>query len=415
MATEAGTTKKSKILLLSPYFYPEIISTGRYNTILAEALVAIGAEITIITSHPFYPAWKPVYSDAAPDNVSIIRGGGWVRYPSIPLLRRAVVELWFAFHVWWTILRKRCNPDLIVSVFPPVFFFCCKRLLPRSCRKVGIIHDYQGILGFRKKGVLSRAIQWLVKKVESKAFDSCDLVVVLSQSMAQLGRTEYGIGDDKLRVVYPFVSLRGKKSNGENLADVFPSEYDHIVYSGALGQKQNSFGLYHFFCAAALRVPHARFHIFSEGPVFERLCGIYESDPVPGVKLHTLVSDTDLEELYARSTVQVIPQGKGVAEACLPSKLPNILASGCAPFVICEREGELGEIVQRYNGMWVSEWDQEVLVTCLIKFLQALKREGREVRKAAALQLARQEFSIEKLLNAVLGSQAVVDPSSIAS
>src|SRR5579872_6696410 len=100
----------SKVLLLSPFFHPESISTGKYNTVLAESLVKRGAEVEVITSHPFYPAWRPVYSQATLDHVSIIRGGDWVRYPRAMMLRRLVFESWYAFHVLWTISFKRFQP-----------------------------------------------------------------------------------------------------------------------------------------------------------------------------------------------------------------------------------------------------------------------------------------------------------------
>lgn len=48
-----------KILLLSPFFYPELISTGKYNTSLAKALVKHGHSIEVVTSFPLYPTWRP--------------------------------------------------------------------------------------------------------------------------------------------------------------------------------------------------------------------------------------------------------------------------------------------------------------------------------------------------------------------
>ncbi|MGB8475721.1 MAG: hypothetical protein WCE61_16705, partial [Candidatus Acidiferrum sp.] len=48
-----------KLWLFSPFFYPETISTGKYNTILSRALAERGVEVNVVTSHPFYPNWKP--------------------------------------------------------------------------------------------------------------------------------------------------------------------------------------------------------------------------------------------------------------------------------------------------------------------------------------------------------------------
>src|SRR5581483_4859843 len=103
-----------KVLLLSPFFFPEAISTGKYNTVLAEALGKVAAEIKVITSHPFYPGWKPRYSSTALAKVSVVRGGLWIRYPSGMTLRRLVLECWYALHVWLTLWRERWSPDIVI-------------------------------------------------------------------------------------------------------------------------------------------------------------------------------------------------------------------------------------------------------------------------------------------------------------
>ena len=48
---------QQQILIVSPFFYPELISTGKANQHLAEAFVAEGHGVTVVCSHPLYPAW----------------------------------------------------------------------------------------------------------------------------------------------------------------------------------------------------------------------------------------------------------------------------------------------------------------------------------------------------------------------
>ena len=98
-----------RILFFSPFFYPEPISTGRYNSFLVQALVRRGAGVEVIASHPLYPSWRPVRSRSRLEGVSIHRGGAWVRYPRSLLLRRLVFEFWYAAYATvkaWS-LRKR--------------------------------------------------------------------------------------------------------------------------------------------------------------------------------------------------------------------------------------------------------------------------------------------------------------------
>ena len=72
---------QQQILIVSPFFYPELISTGKANQHLAEAFVAEGHGVTVVCSHPLYPAWIPVRSNARIPGMTIVRGGAGVRYP----------------------------------------------------------------------------------------------------------------------------------------------------------------------------------------------------------------------------------------------------------------------------------------------------------------------------------------------
>ena len=68
-------SSKKNILVLSPFFYPEPISTGKFNTDFVKGLINEGHKITILCFHPFYPAWKVNVSKDLLEGVRIIRGG----------------------------------------------------------------------------------------------------------------------------------------------------------------------------------------------------------------------------------------------------------------------------------------------------------------------------------------------------
>jgi len=51
-------TNTKNILLISPFFFPEPISTGKFNTNFVTALTAQGHKVTVLCFHPFYPDWK---------------------------------------------------------------------------------------------------------------------------------------------------------------------------------------------------------------------------------------------------------------------------------------------------------------------------------------------------------------------
>jgi colanic acid biosynthesis glycosyl transferase WcaI len=408
--------KSVKVLLLSPFFCPETISTGKYNSVLAQALVQAGAEVQVIASHPFYPGWKPVYSDVTLDHVSMTRGGLWVRYPASMIVRRLFLEIWFTFHVVWTIWRRPSEVDIVIAVFPPSLFFCLAPLiLPSKARKVGIVHDFQAALGLAGGGFLRRQLQRLVRAVEKTSFRSCQTLIVLSNAMARRAVKEYGADRERLVVAYPFVSLKPTSFRQANLAHLFPEDYRHVVYSGALGKKQNPFELMRLFQAAAIRFPKVHFHIFSAGPIFDEICKMHLADPVGGLVCHGLVPEADLEELYARSTVQVIPQMSGSADACLPSKLPNILASGCAVLAICEPDSELANLLHQCSDGSVSSWDIDVFVEQMENILELAKVRKPDQRRTLVAPLLAAQFSLDFLVETVLEGAKNEPASSVHS
>jgi len=92
-----ANSQTKRILIASPFFYPEPISTGKYNTFLAEKLVQKGHDVTVICSYPFYPAWKPEFTRKALAGVKVMRGGLRMVYPKSATIRRLILEAWFAW------------------------------------------------------------------------------------------------------------------------------------------------------------------------------------------------------------------------------------------------------------------------------------------------------------------------------
>ena len=392
-----------KVLFLSPFFYPETISTGKYNTVLVQALIDRGAAVDVVVSHPFYPTWEPKRSLAELHGAKIHRGGAWVRYPSSVLLRRLVFELWFTCHAARECWALRGDVAVAIAVFPPtLFFILVNYLLPRRTRRIGIVHDLQGILGLHGKGLLNLLLRRCVHAVEKKSFRSCDRLIFLSNSMARTAIAEFDLDPDKVSVCYPFVTVRAGSGGSNRLAHLFPEHFQHVVYSGALGKKQNPLGLLKFYRAAASQLPDVYFHFFSEGPASEELCRLHNADPVDRIRFHKLVSENDLEELYSRSTVQIIPLLDGSADACMPSKLPNILATGCAVLAICDSDSEIAHILRQTNtGVAAGSWNVPVLVTQLEEVLRRAKSQSRVQRKALTDRLLSSSFSLDSLVDAV--------------
>ncbi|MEO6964409.1 MAG: glycosyltransferase [Acidobacteriaceae bacterium] len=403
---------QQQILIVSPFFYPELISTGKANKHLAEAFVAEGHGVTVVCSHPLYPTWIPQSSDAEIPGITILRGGAGIRYPKAMPLRRLVLEAWFALFAARKVWRLQKQTDVVVSILPPsLFVLFLHALLPKRVRRVAVIHDLQGVLARQEKGLIRRAIAQMVYAVESRVFRSQDLCIFFSEDMARVAQRSYKLDSARIAVQYPSITLLEAVSEPvpNRLETLFPPEKLHVVYSGALGYKQNSQQLVALLQAAAERYPNVAFHVLSGGPFFDELMNEYERKPGSRVQFHPLVAEQDLAELYARSAIQVIPQAEGTESAALPSKLPNLLAAGVHLLAICSAGSEVERLIRMAGtGTIATRWDQELFLKRMDEALEIVRLEPASVRRARVAPILDQ-FSITNMVRLATGEKAIAE------
>lgn len=90
--------------------------------------------------------------------------------------------------------------------------------------------------------------------------------------------------------------------------------------------------------------------------------------------------------------------------AAFPSKLPNILAAGCPVLAICDPASDLAHfITQASVGAIAVSWDGHELMSKLRLVLDQSVVQKREARQAAVSDMLLTKFSLEKLLDTILG------------
>ena len=394
------------VLILSPFFFPEAISTGRYNTALARTLAERGKEVTVFSSHPLYPSWRPKRSQAVLPEIKIQRGGGWLRYPRTPFLRRAVLEIWYAAFALAAYLRiGRHKPRCVIPIFPPCLFLALLHpLLPSGTSVVGIVHDLQGVLGVRSDSVIGKLARAGIRWIERRSFAKCDRLIFLSHSMLARAIQDYALRREICSVHYPFQTLPSQPTKSTStLRETLPADYVNVVYSGALGDKQSPDELLRFMADLERRNANVRCHVFSAGPHFERLRR--DSQTRCGVKFHALVAEDDLAELYARSSVQIIPQAGGTSDGALPSKLPNLIAAGVPIFAICDEGSEVAEILKAAGtGLTAPNFLSSVTLERFDTLLAVATSESTASRAKRLKPFVEKHFSIEPLVDEILNS-----------
>jgi len=346
--------KKKRLTIVSPFFYPELIGSGKYNGNLADELVRAGYSITVLCSYPIYPNWKPHNKIPEYSRFDITRGGLSVRYPANSLLRRLVLEVWFLMFVLRNVQRLR-KADVLLFVSPPSLFIFAILFVGRHVRKLVFVHDLQSIHLALSKSLLKRFVARAIEFIEGLAFRHGDHIFFMSSEMMESVKKR--LPSLRASIIYPVVTS-SKKMEPSSVNRVLNSNFVNIVYSGALGEKQNPMGLVALGKELISRDEQICFSIFSDGPIFEKL---KKDNQCERLVFSNLVSAEDLPHLLHESTLQVIPQASGTSGGSLPSKLPNLLSSGTAIFAICDRSSELASLLNAQKGCFVSnEWDVEL-------------------------------------------------------
>jgi colanic acid biosynthesis glycosyl transferase WcaI len=384
---------KKNILVVSPFFYPELISTGKFNTDFVVGLRDKGHNVTMLCFYPFYPNWKTKFTDKNIEGVNIIRGGLNLSFTNKTFLRRIILEISFSFFVLRKFFKYKSDLDIIIPVFPPSFFFLfLLTFISKKTKKIGMVHDLQEVYSNQKKGLVNKFISFIINKVEKTCYKGCDKIIFLSSEMKKEAQKLYKLDLSKLITQYPFITL--KKNNSNELDNILKSDKINIVYSGALGEKQNPFELLNFFNEASKSINNSAYHIFSQGVFFNQLKDLNKND---NIKFHNLVDTKLLEELYLKSDVQIIPQKQGTSKGSLPSKLPNILSSQCKILVITDSNSELSKLFYKYQlDIIVESWEINKLIYNLNKIIK------KNVDFSHQNRIAENLFTLDKMLDKVL-------------
>lgn len=393
---------RDRLLLLSPFFYPEPISTGKYNSHLVQALARKGIKVDVLCFQPLYPDWRPRTTSKGMKGVRIFRGGGWLRYPEASLLRRAVLEIAYFLHVLTHLGRIR-RYGRVVAVLPPMLF------LPMVClasgsggRVIAIVHDLQGVMAAAgiKRG--RRAALGLIRLLESLVLRCCGRVVALSEAMAAFLTAAYRIPRSKVTVCRPFVTVDAHVA-GKRLSHLFAEDKKHVVYAGGLGHKQCPDKLVAFLHHLVRRRSDVVCHIFSGGPLFDAL----RKDrrwKNQRLVFHDLVPARDLSELYLRSHVQIIPEKAGLSQGAIPSKLPNLLAAGVPILYIGEKESDVWKLIRDCRaGLCSDNWDFDTLADVTDQLLVEAGSRSRAARRMRFTEAYDGLFGVEGLIQKILG------------
>jgi hypothetical protein len=151
---------------------------------------------------------------------------------------------------------------------------------------------------------------------------------------------------------------------------LFENSKINLVYSGALGEKQNPVVLFQLFSKVASNSEFS-VYVYSSG---DFILSNKQSALKNDINLYDLIPEEQLETLYFESDLQIIPQLFGTESGSIPSKLPNLYVCGVPIVAVTSRNSELDIILRKDKySLCLYSWDLDMLTNKIFEFGKSVK------------------------------------------
>ncbi|OWK29006.1 alpha-D-kanosaminyltransferase [Sphingomonas mucosissima] len=343
---------------------------------MAEMLAAAGHQVRVICSTPSYPHWKvlPGYgrfrlARAIENGVKVIRLPHYV--PAVPNgIRRLIHLASFALLALLVlgVLMVRRRPNAVVAIVPSTMAAIVARWCAKLFRLPFWVHvqDLEAEMAIATGQIgrspltiaAARAVQRLALRGDRVSSISPAMCAHLAEK--QVSRHEIVEFRNWAR---PDVAPIDRPSPYRAEWEV---EHRFVaLYSGNIAAKQGV----EIIAQAARLLAHRRdllFVICGDGPHKPALAeSIADCD---NVRLFDLQPADRLADLLGLASVHLLPQMAGAADLVLPSKLPNMLASGRPVVATVDQNTDLGRELSQC-GLIVPPHDAQALADAIARLL----------------------------------------------
>ncbi|MEY3567525.1 MAG: hypothetical protein RLZ19_1539 [Actinomycetota bacterium] len=333
-------TDRLKLLVLCPHFDPDTAPTGAVMSRIVEELGALGHEVHVVTSLPWYrehrvdEAWSTVrWRDrtATTGWGTIARLDPHAGGDKRNLVRRAVGFIGFSVvSIVAGVLagRRGRRVDAVIAMSPPLTLGVAGRLVA-WIRRAPLIFNIQDV--FPDAAVETGAItnRWVIgaaRALEKVSYLSSSRVTVLSQDLADNVVSKIGASKATRVVVIPnFVDTERivpLDTATDYRRELGLTDRPVVMYAGNIGYSQSL----EMLVAAARARPDVDFVINGTGSArsdLERsalgLTNLIFGDFQPPERL---------TEVLATGDIHVVPLRRGLGRVSVPSKTYSIMAAG---------------------------------------------------------------------------------------
>ena len=332
--------KNLRLVVLCPHFAPDMAPTGVVMTRIVHELAALGHELHVVTSLPWYrehaietgwggKLWR----------VEKTAWGSITRVHPFPgktkrnLLRRAFGFVLFSAVVGLRSLVAGGLPrrvDGVLAMSPPLtlgltgwftklfrggmLVFNIQDIFPDAAAQTGAITNKQ----------ILRAARWF----ERISYERSGAVVLLSEDLKQNVATKLSSEfHNRLHVIPNFVDTSAIVPGDRMTSyrrELGIDDRVIVMYAGNVGFSQSL----ELVLAAARSMPHIAFVINGDGAARKSLQDEVKATDIDNVYFADYQPIERLSEVLASGDIHVVPLKTGLASVSVPSKMYSILSAG---------------------------------------------------------------------------------------
>ncbi|WP_297695412.1 glycosyltransferase family 4 protein [Phenylobacterium sp.] len=404
-AADPESLRGADILILSAYYHPEPTGSAPPITDLSFWLAKNGADVRVLTGRPSYPArrvfegYRRGERDTEQLNEVAVRRLGHYVSESPGLLGRFATEFSLLARLAAARALGGAKPARhVICVCPSVFVVAAAGLFRRrGGRVLCIVHDIQSGLGRSLGFKAANLVLGPLRAVEMRAYNGCDVLVALSDEMADELR--------RLGVSRPIVVLPPQIDIGELTPLPEPAdEAPALLYSGNLGRKQGLDQVLALAGALQARGSRARIVIRGQGSERAELERQAAADGLTNVAFEDLAPRERLNEAMAEGIVHLAPQHPDGATFAVPSKVFSIMAAERPFLATARRASPLWNIAQVSRaGVCVEPYQPEALADAAEQLLAdpALRRRMGKSGRAYVARNVDREIVCRRLWDAL--------------
>ncbi len=381
-----------RILIVSPYYWPESYGAGVNITELAEGLAKLGHQVEVLTAFPNYPLGKifPEYREKlfqveSHNGVRIVRIWVFAVARHRNRMLRGASTLSFALSA---LLASPAviAPEVVLGMSPPPFAGWAGRIISRLYRApfllfvTDLFTDQIITSGLTQSAILidilSRLEQTLYKKSSH---------IVVNANIFKNRLLSRGIIPDQLTVITDWADgafIKPGPTNNDVRKEWSLEESFVVLYSGNMGHMSNL----ETILTAAVEVrdlPSIKFVLVGDGvkrPLLEKMASDMRLE---NVQFHPLQPRERFPQVLAAADVTLITLSKEAGGCSTQGKLYRLLAAGRPILGILPAGNDAWKIIREGQCGWCFEPEAVSGVVQLLRHLVDRKEQAQSYGKNA--------------------------------